>query len=95
MHKKTIAILFTILFTALITAPAIIIAIDDSVDISIFYSISEEEEESIKLPLPENSIKETEKSLANNSSKNLEYQFKKYPKPHLNLIFPPPELHIF
>ncbi|SFZ90447.1 hypothetical protein SAMN05428642_101941 [Flaviramulus basaltis] len=94
MHKKTIAIFFNILLLALISAPSIIIAIDDSIDISMFYSVTEEEETSkIKLQSPD-SFSESECIISCIDIEDVEYYFKKYPKPHLNLISPPPELHI-
>lgn len=91
MNKKAIAIFFSILFGALITAPTIVSAIDDSVDISIFYSIAEEENENLKLPFPDNSFNDFVKVFKIESNKYLGYCFKNYPKPHLNLISPPPE----
>lgn len=91
MNKKTIAIFFTLLFMALITAPTIIIAVDDSVDISMFYSITEEENENIKMPFPENNFNDFVSLFSTDSNEYLVYCFKKYPKPHLNLISPPPE----
>ncbi len=67
---------------------------DDSFDVSIFYSITEEEEkETLKIfPIKEHG--DTEHLLTTNANDNLGYFFKKYPKPHLNLISPPPEQHI-
>lgn len=94
MSKKTIAILFSFLFVALITAPTIITVIDDTVDVSIFYSITEEENENIKLPFPDHSFNGLESLFAQDSKENLGYYFKNYPKPHLNLISPPPEQNI-
>ncbi|MCF7559447.1 hypothetical protein L3X39_02270 [Sabulilitoribacter multivorans] len=91
MNKRAIAIFFSILFGALITAPTIVSAIDDSVDISIFYSIAEEENENLKLPFPDNNFNEFVKIFKIESNKHLGYYFKNYPKPHLNLISPPPE----
>ena len=91
MNKTTIAIFFSILFVALITAPTIITAIDDTVDISIFYSITEEENENIKLPFPENNVNDLTNAFKSETNAFLGYYFKNYPKPHLNLISPPPE----
>ncbi|RIA10977.1 hypothetical protein OE09_2859 [Flavobacteriaceae bacterium MAR_2010_72] len=99
MKKKSIAIFFTIVFMAIITTPTIISAIDKSVDISVFYSMSEEEE-SHKVP---NKLFETLFTKPNPVNyylsstavdNSLGYYFKNYPKPHLNLISPPPETHI-
>ena len=92
MHRKAVSIFFTVLFLALITAPSIIVVMDDSVDVSVFYSLSEEEEENKNLNLAfilenlEDSFLETSKK-----TDNLGYCFKSYPKPHQNLLFPPPE----
>jgi hypothetical protein len=94
MNKRIISSLFTFLFVVLITAPSIIIVLDDSVDTSIFYSLNEEEEngkaKNIISPfaLQSNDITSTF-TLKNYSFYN--YKFKNYPKPHLNLISPPPE----
>ncbi|MFD0990376.1 hypothetical protein ACFQ1R_09730 [Mariniflexile jejuense] len=94
MNKRITAFFFTILFTALITAPTIIVVLDDSVDTSIFYSITEEEETGkIKNVVSPFSLVSSEFAihftLKNNQIFN--YRFKSYPKPHLNLISPPPE----
>ncbi|WP_048330852.1 hypothetical protein [Bizionia psychrotolerans] len=91
MCKKTIAILFSILFLAFISAPAVIVALDDTVDVSMFYSIAEEENENIKFPLSVNDINELNTMYLIDSKEYLGYTYKQYPKPHLNLIFPPPD----
>ncbi|RKE98653.1 hypothetical protein [Ichthyenterobacterium magnum] len=91
MNKNVIAIFFSVLFMALITAPSIIIAVDDSCDVSIFYSITEEEEkESLKI-VPTNELSETECLFASNSNDNLGYFFKSYLNPHINILSPPPD----
>jgi hypothetical protein len=82
-----------------LTAPTVVLLIDDSIDVSSFYASSEEEEKG--------SEKNKEKELVFSDldvselgvttlevENNLGYFFKKYPKPHLNLIFPPPEFYI-
>lgn len=91
--KYKTAIFFTILFMAIITAPTIIVSIDDSVDISCFYGVGEEEEESENLKLLfENYLENSEDLFVVKTNVHLiGYTFKTYPKPHLNLIFPPPE----
>ncbi|MFD2915146.1 hypothetical protein [Psychroserpens luteus] len=91
MNRKIIAILFSVLFVALITAPSIIIAIDDSVDVSIFYSVTEEEEKETLKVFPMNELDEEDYFLTSNSNDNLGYFFKNYLKPHLNIISPPPD----
>tara|TARA_R100001377_G_C3184353_1_gene107936 strand:+ start:536 stop:817 length:282 start_codon:yes stop_codon:yes gene_type:complete len=91
MNKKTIAILLSILFLAFLSAPAVIVALDDTVDVSNFYSIAEEENENIKFSLSEDSFNELNTLFSTDSKEYLGYTFKQYPKPHLNLIFPPPD----
>ena len=92
--KHKTAILFTIFFMAIIAAPTIISSIDDSVDISSFYGCNEEEEEAEKLKLVfEDFSEHLEDDLCNAVRENqTEYAYKTYPKPHLNLISPPPEV---
>ena len=91
MQRKTIEILFSVLFVALITAPLIIIAMDDSFDVSIFYSITEEEEKETLKILPTKELVEAESLLASNSNDNLGYFFKNYLNPHINILSPPPD----
>ena len=86
-----IAIFFSILFMALISAPTIILSFDDSVDVSSFYNVNEEEEENSKLLFQEISVPSEDTLTANTRAQLIGYTFKKYPKPHLNLISPPPE----
>jgi hypothetical protein len=82
-----------------ISAPTIIHSIDDTIDISFFYSVSEEEErghqtmknfEIITSDFNTSELLFTSKVKLN----AIGYNFKTYPKPHLNLISPPPEQHI-
>ena len=81
---------------AVVSAPTIIVAIDDSIDISILYSCTEDEEkESEKnktFELIFSNCKNDALSFAKfDNQSSLGYRFKNYPKPHLNLISPPPE----
>ena len=95
MFKKTVAIFFTVIFLGIISAPSIIVVIDDSIDISVLYSLSEEEEETNNLKLVVSEIDEdTSSYLVSLKSEKMGYHFKKYPKPYINLIIPPPEFHI-
>lgn len=90
--KYRIAVFFTILFMALISAPTIILSFDDSVDVSGFYSINEEEEnENVKLLFEDISIDSEDFFVVHTDLHLIGYTFKKYPKPHLNLISPPPD----
>ena len=82
-----------------LTAPTIIALVDDSIDISAFYTASEEEEKGAEKNKDIEKlffeIKNSETAFASTKMKdNLSFCFKTYPKPHLNLISPPPELNI-
>jgi len=91
LQKKS-AIFFTILFMAIICAPSVIMSFDDSIDITCFYGENEEEEkENFKLLFEINSLIPEECFISSKSNNNIRYAFKTYPKPHLNLISPPPE----
>jgi hypothetical protein len=99
MNKNSIAIFFTVIFMAMCSAPSIIAAIEDSIDISIILSLNEHEEKE------GNEIKDIEVLVSEINNLNSEfdssenrnnsgYYFNDYSKPHLNLISPPPQLHI-
>ena len=82
---------------ALIVAPTVIVILDDSIDTSVFYSLTEEEEHSSVKKLVSPYSLQSNDVLTNFKLKKLSffsYQFKNYPKPHLNLISPPPEQFI-
>ena len=99
MMKKPIATCFIILLMAFIGTPSLLAVVDSSIDTSIFYSFNEEEEkggETIKtfeILADYNQHHETH-IYASVLVRNQGYFFKKYPKPNLNLIFPPPESYI-
>ena len=81
------------IFMSLIVAPSIIAAIDDSIDTSIVYSLTEEEEHSktkIVITLTSHHP-ETVSDFTLNPYEFFSYQFKSYAKPHLNLLSPPPD----
>jgi len=99
MLRQIISLSFTLLFVLFLTVPSVIVMLDDSVDISIIYASPEEEEkgneknqdiEVFTTQSNDDEIDYTALELESNSR----YYFKKYPKPHLNLISPPPEQHI-
>ncbi len=99
MLKKIGSIFLSLIFLALLAAPTIILLVDDSVDISVFYSTSEEEEKSSEtsktVEVVFNNLTGNDADFSFTKSINQHgYYFKKYPKPHLNLISPPPEFHI-
>lgn len=99
MLKTVVSSFFLILFLGFISAPTIIHTIDDTIDISFFYSLSEEEErghQTIKnFEIISSDFNFTDFLFASKLNSNtIGYNFKKYPKPHLNLISPPPEKNI-
>ncbi|MGJ8548235.1 hypothetical protein [Winogradskyella wichelsiae] len=90
--KYAITGFFFILFMALISAPVVIMTVDDTVDTSCFFSISEEEDNhSIKILFDKNH-QASEYLFEDQYNEHLiGYTFKNYTKPHLNLVFPPPD----
>lgn len=97
MSRNTISIMLSMIFLVFLVAPTIIVIVDDSIDISMFYSASEEEEKGSEKNKNSEIVfsdMDTYESdfLSNNTENNTGYYFKNYQKPHLNLISPPPDL---
>ena len=91
--NHSIAIILTVLFLVIVSAPTIITSIDSSVDISSFFGINEEEEsEEFKIVLNFEDIDNLDSSLKLFNTIKSAYSVQNYPKPHLNLISPPPEV---
>ena len=96
MSKTIVSILLSTMFLLFIAAPTIITMVDDTIDVSIIFSASEEEEKGnekhIDVELLFSNDATNDSDLVYLSiENNLGYYFKKYPKPHLNLISPPPD----
>lgn len=90
MLKKGISVLFSAILLLFIAAPTIITIVDDTVDVSYVFSTSEEKEKGFEIIF--SNEKPYESNLISSSTENnLGYFYKNYPKPHLNLISPPPE----
>lgn len=91
--KLNISVFFTFLLLGMISAPTVILSFDDSVDVSFFYSISEEEEESesLKLAVEEVSLDYEDVFFDINQTEIVGYTYRTYSKPHLNIISPPPD----
>jgi len=96
MFKMITSFLFSLIFIAFMAAPTIAFLVDKNVDICLVSDINEEEKgnETIKdieiIFSDSNSSKDSFLDLKNKNL--LEYNSKKYSKPHLNLISPPPDL---
>ena len=99
MSKRIVSIFLSVIFLLFIVTPTIIVMVDDTIDISIAFSASEEEEKGnekhLDIEVLFSKLKTNESDLVFAiSENNLGYYFKNYPKPHLNLISPPPEHHL-
>ena len=95
MTKKIVSIFFINLFLLFLVAPTIITVIDDSIDVSVFYAVSEEEDKNPKKNIEvlffDVDISETACATRENENDLIHFN-KRYSKPHLNLISPPPKL---
>lgn len=96
MSRQIISIFFSMLFLAFLAAPSVIVLVDDSIDVSMFYASSEEEEKGSEKNkdievLFTDGIGNELVFNSKQTSNNLGYFFKNYPKPQLNLISPPPQ----
>lgn len=90
--KKNLALFFMIFFMLINSAPTIIISLDNSIDTSILMGLGEEEEkEDMKLLIELTSEEPEDTSVEHFNLVDVDYTSKTYIKPHLNLIFPPPE----
>ncbi|WP_303421190.1 hypothetical protein [Oceanihabitans sp. 2_MG-2023] len=76
---------------AIITTPSIIIAMDSSIDVSVFYSLSEEEENNNFQLVFSEIDNEFHPFCDLFKSNDLDYFFKNYVNPHRNIISPPPD----
>lgn len=97
MQKQIVSLFFLLLFTAFISAPTLISMIEKSIDTSVFYSISEEENkvnETIKifeLKLLENH--QTYLSLIDSENEKASTSYlKNYESFAIECFSPPPEL---
>jgi len=92
IFKRNLALFFMMFFMFIISAPTIIVSMDNSFDTTIFLDVNEEEEkDGVKLlfEITSQDIEYFDLDVLN--SDRDEYTFKKYSKPHINLIFPPPD----
>ncbi|MCL5127045.1 MULTISPECIES: hypothetical protein [unclassified Algibacter] len=96
MSRNLVSIFFLFAFLVFLSAPTVIAIVNDSVDISLFFSMAEEEEngnpkiKNIKDIILENLDNEDFVSLKQEKN-HLNFYVKKYSKPYLNLISPPPK----
>lgn len=92
IFKRNLALFFMMFFMFIISAPTIIVSMDKSFDTTIFFDVNEEEEkDGVKLLFEITSQDIESFDLDDLNSNRDEYTCKKYSKPHINLIFPPPD----
>ena len=95
MHKNVIAIFFSLLFIVVISVPSIVVVLDDSIDVSMYCSTSEEEkgsEETKEQELLFFNLNTSELNFASTKpERNIEYFFNCYSKAYTNIIIPPPD----
>lgn len=95
MLKKGITKLFFVVFLLYIATPTILVLVDNTVNVSVVHSSSEEGEKHLDIEALFSMIKDNDADLVLTSTRNsLGYFYKKHPKPHLRIISPPPELYI-
>lgn len=99
MTRSITSVVLSIIFMGFVLAPSVIVIIDDTVDVSFFYTSGEEEDKGLEknkdleVMFLDLSINQSD-FVSNDMEHNMRYIFKKYQKPHLNLVSPPPELGI-
>ena len=96
MYKSLISTLLAIFLTVVVVSPMLVTVVDNTVEVGLFET-SEEEKDTrgeskveIEKLLTNNSLRVFSSEMMNSRS-YLGYFYKAYPKPHLNLISPPPE----
>jgi len=100
MQKPSIHIFFSLIFIAFLTAPAIVPLIDDSVDISFFYELNEEEGENEEhevtkdIELIVTQLHDSDNSLIRTKRNVIPSDESWYLQFYLNISTPPPERHI-
>ena len=93
IFKKLTALFIVVLFLSIISAPTIITSIDNSVDISMFDGLGEEEEsENFKILIETmfTNMEQTDYSLLEKD--RIDFTHGLYSKPLINIISPPPEI---
>ncbi|GAB1857845.1 hypothetical protein MHTCC0001_26820 [Flavobacteriaceae bacterium MHTCC 0001] len=98
MLKNFTSIILSILFMLIVAMPTIMMVIDNSLDVSMFYTTSEEEKDKSQEKNKEKDfiVFDMETPLQINindfEDSNLEYYSKIYKKPHIKHNFPPPRV---
>ena len=97
MKKRGISLVFSILFLLFIGLPTILTMVDNSIDISLIISTTTDDEESEKnldFQVMFSNVKSNNSGIALSYSKiSLLHCNKKYGKPYLDIISPPPDYY--
>ena len=97
MHRRSIHLFFSLIFIAFICAPTMVSLVDKNIDVSVFYSLNEDEGESEKNEIakdvelivieshnPDDSLIRNKRNVAQSREKTY-FQF------YINLSSPPPK----
>lgn len=96
MSRNVVSVFFLFAFLVFLSAPTVIAMVNDSADISLFFSMAEEEEhgqgksKNVQDIILENLDNEDFVNLKEEKI-HLSYYVRNYSKPYLNLISPPPK----
>lgn len=98
MFKKLVSKILLIFFLGFLIIPSAILLIDNTVDVSVFYDMNDENEKKaneknleIEIQFTDNNFYQNELNVSLKNSK-INYISKKYNTPYLNFITPPPDL---
>ena len=94
MKKRGISLVFSILFLLFIGLPTILTMVDNTIDISLIISTpdDEESEKNLDFQVLFQQVKSNNSGIGLSKLKNnLLYYSKKYGKPYLDIISPPPD----
>ncbi|WP_411894139.1 hypothetical protein [Winogradskyella sp. A2] len=95
IFKKLTALFIVVLFLTIISAPTIISSIDNSIDISMFDSLGEEEEsENFKILIESQTVDVEQIDFSLLEKDGIDFTHGLYSKPLINIISPPPEVII-
>ena len=97
MKKRGVSLFFSVLFLLFIGLPTILTMVDNSIDISLVITTpdDEESEKNLEFQVMFPQVKSNNSGISVSYLKiNLLYFSKKYGKPYLDIISPPPDYHI-
>lgn len=90
MKNKFTSFFFSVVFLLFVAMPTIVFLADESVEVSVAFSSSEETKEIFELAFLNAGTVEPSVNY-NSIEKYLDILFDTYSKPYINLVLPPPE----